>query len=168
MESTNSQYFVEENIQCVIRSSLDYINFSMHAVTPERYRIVTKHVDFNTVEGNLDLFFENKGSGNFLRKLVMYVHMIEQETTLCEIDTLIQKYCKRAEIVSINMLEYVGMPNNEYGMKQRDCKALHQVFALTAMTTVSVQMAVLCYVAYKEEILLSDINYRHSVRSGAA
>jgi radical SAM protein with 4Fe4S-binding SPASM domain len=41
--------------------------------------------------------------------------MIEQETTKHEIDAFIQQHYQNADIVSINTLEYVSLPNNAYG-----------------------------------------------------
>lgn len=168
--STNGQYFTEENIRCVLNSNLDYINFSMHAVTPETYATVTKQGDFKTVEGNLELFFKIKDAGELPRKPFMHCQMIEQETTRHEIDAFIKKYYQRADIVSINMLEYVGMPNNEYGLKQRDRQPLTSCLRVKRNDCFicSNGAVTLCDAAYNGEILLGDINHQtlHQIWNG--
>ncbi len=158
--STNGQHFDESNIRCVLDSNLDYINFSMHAVTAETYQSVAKQGDFHTVSGNLERFYELKGSGGLPRKPFLHCQMIEQETTRHEVDAFILKHYRRAEIVSINMLEYVNLPNNAFGMQQRERKPL------AACTRVgrndcficSNGHVTLCDAAYNGEILLGDVN----------
>jgi len=168
--STNGQYFTEANIRCVLDSNLDYINFSMHAVTEQTYKTVTTQGDFRTVENNLERFFELKGTGSPRKKPFMHCQMIEQETTRHETDAFIEKYSARADIVSINMLEYASLPNNEFGIQQRDRKPLTSCLRVERNDCFicSNGSVTLCDAAYNGEILLGDINKQslHEIWNG--
>jgi radical SAM protein with 4Fe4S-binding SPASM domain len=158
--STNGRYFTEENIRLVLNSHIDYINFSAHAVTEETYNTVAPPGNFEIVQANLEKFYELKGITNLPRKPFLHCQMIEQETTKHEVDAFIRRHYKRAEIVSINMLEYVNLPNNTFGFKQRERKPL------TSCTRVSRYdcfifsngHVTLCDAAYNAEIYLGSIH----------
>lgn len=158
--STNGQYFTEENIRCVLDSKLDYINFSMHAITKETYRTVTKQGDFSTVHGNLETFYKLKGTDRLPRKPFLHCQMIEQETTRHEVDAFIIEHYPRADIVSINMLEYANLPNNTYGLQQRDRKPLTTCLRVSRNDCFifSNGSVTLCDAAYNGEIYLGDVN----------
>ncbi|MCX5749174.1 MAG: SPASM domain-containing protein [Candidatus Saganbacteria bacterium] len=158
--STNGQYFNEDNIRCVLASNIDYINFSAHAVTKETYKTVASQGDFDVVQGNLENFYSIKGTDNLPRKPYLHCQMIEQETTKHEIDAFIAKHYKRAEVVSINMLEYVNLPNNAYGLKQRERKPLTSCMRISRNDCFicSNGHVTLCDAAYNGEIFLGDVN----------
>lgn len=158
--STNGQFFTEENIQCVLDSNIDYINFSAHAVTKETYRTVTEQGNFEIVQGNLENFYKLKGIDNLPSKPFMHCQMIEQETTKHEVDAFIQRHYKRAEIVSVNMLEYVNLPNNAFGLKQRERKPLTSCLRISRNDCFicSNGHVTLCDAAYNGELYLGDIN----------
>lgn len=158
--STNGRYFAEENIRLVLSSNIDYINFSAHAVTEETYNTVVPPGNFEIVQANLEKFYELKGITDLPRKPFLHCQMIEQETTKHEVDAFIKRHYKRAEIVSINMLEYVNLPNNRFGFSQRERKPL------TSCTRVSRYdcfifsngHVTLCDAAYNAEIYLGNIH----------
>lgn len=158
--STNGQFFTEENIRCVLDSNIDYINFSAHAVTKETYTTVTTQGNFEIVQGNLEKFYELKGIDNLPRKPFMHCQMIEQETTKHEVDAFIKRHYKRAEIVSVNMLEYVNLPNNAFGLEQRERKPLTSCLRVSRNDCFicSNGHVTLCDAAYNGEIYLGDIN----------
>lgn len=158
--STNGQYFTEDIIRCVLDSNIDYINFSAHAVTEETYRTVSAQGDFKTVHANLEKFYELKGIENLPRKPFLHCQMIEQETTKQEIDAFIKKHYYRADIVSINMLEYVNLPNNKYGLEQRDRKPLTNCLRVSRNDCFicSNGDVTLCDAAYNGEIYLGNIS----------
>jgi len=160
--STNGQLFTEEIIRCVLDSNIDYINFSMHAVTEGTYRIVAKQGDFKVVRGNLERFFELKGADRLPRKPFLHCQMIEQETTRHEVDAFIREYYKRADIVSINMLEYVGLKNNAFGLQQRERKPLSSCLRVERNDCFifSNGQVTLCDAAYNAEILLGDVSQK--------
>lgn len=170
--STNGQNFDEKNIRVVLDSNLDYINFSMHAVTEETYQTVTKQGDFHTVSENLEKFYQIKDSAGLPRKPFLHCQMIEQETTRHEVDTFIGKHYKRAEIVSINMLEYANLPNNAFGMQQRDRKPLKSCLRVgrNDCFICSNGHVTLCDAAYNGEIFLGDVNHQtlHDIWNGKA
>ena len=157
--STNGELFNEEKIRHVLKTNVDYINFSAHAVTEETYNTVVPKGVFKEVQKNLEKYYELKGTENLPRKPILHCQMIEQETTKHEVDDFLAKHYKRAEIVSINMLEYVTFKNNKFGMAQRDRKPL------TSCTRISRNdcfvfahgMVTLCDVAVDEEIPLGNI-----------
>lgn len=158
--STNGEFFTEDKIRNVLNSNIDYINFSAHAVTEETYNTVAKVGKFKIVTQNLETFIKMKGIRNLPKRPFLHCQMIEQETTKHEVDAFIKKYYKYVDIVSINMLEYVNMPNNSFGLKQRERKPL------TSCTRVgrndcficSNGDVTLCDAAYNGEICLGNIN----------
>jgi radical SAM protein with 4Fe4S-binding SPASM domain len=158
--STNGQYFTEENIQCVLNSNIDYINFSAHATTEETYKTVAIGGDFGIVQNNLEKFYEMKGSKNLPRKPFMHCQMIEQETTKHYVDAFIKKHYKRAEIVSINMLEYVNLPNNAFGLQQRERKPLTSCLRVSRNDCFicSNGHVTLCDAAYNGELYLGNVH----------
>jgi len=157
--STNGQYFTEETMRCVVDSNIDYINYSAHAVNEEVYKKVAPEGDFNTVQGNLERLYELKGTDIPLKPFI-HCQMIEQEVTKDYVDVFIKKHYKRAEIVSINMLEYVNLPNNAFGFKQRERKKLTSCKRVSRNDcfVFSNGKVTLCDAAYNGEICLGDIN----------
>jgi radical SAM protein with 4Fe4S-binding SPASM domain len=153
--STNGQLFDTKNINIMLNSNIDFINFSMHAITEETYKTVAPG-DFKTVQNNLETFFKLKPVG---QRPFLHLQMIEQETTKHEVDAFIKKYYKRADIVSINMLEYVNLPNNQFGLKQRERKPLTtcQRISRNDCFIMSDGHVTVCDVAYNHEIDLGNI-----------
>jgi len=157
--STNGQLFNAENIKIILDSNIDFINFSAHAVTEETYKTVAPG-DFKTVQKNLEAFFKLKGTNNLPRKPFLHLQMIEQETTKHEVDGFINKYYKKADVVSINMLEYVNLPSNAFGLKQRVRKPLTSCLRVSRNDCfiMSDGHVTLCDAAYNHEIDLGNIN----------
>lgn len=118
--STNGHLMNQSNIDFILSSKIDYINFSLHAVTEEIYKTVVPHGDFKKVSANYYNLIKTKKR----RGITPYIHlqMIEQEITKNEIEEFIRQHYKEVEIVSVNMLEYVNMPNNQFGYQQRKRK----------------------------------------------
>ncbi|MDD5560620.1 MAG: SPASM domain-containing protein [Candidatus Omnitrophica bacterium] len=160
--STNGQYFTEEKIRLVFGSNLHYINFSVHAVTEKAYKTVVPQGDFNAVQNNLNKFYEIKGSAGLPKRPYLHCQMIEQETTCHEVDDFIRMHYKKAEIVSVNMLEYVTLPNNSFGLKQRIRKPLTSCLRVTRNDCFifSNGDVTLCDAAYNAEIKLGNIKER--------
>ncbi len=158
--STNGQYFTEENIRCVLDSNIDYVNFSAHAVTEETYKTVASQGDFPVVQGNLETFYRLKGTEALPRKPYLHCQMIEQETTAHEVDAFISRHFQRGEIVSVNMLEYVNLPNNQYGMRQRERKPLTSCLRVSRNDCFicSNGHVTLCDAAYNGELYLGNIH----------
>ncbi len=157
--STNGRYMDEQNIRAVLGSNIDYVNFSAHAVSEEVYDTVAPPGNFDIVQGNLENFYEMKGI-DIPKKPFLHCQMIEQETTKHEVDAFIKKHYKRAEIVSVNMLEYVNMPNNNYGMQQRERKPLESCLRVMRNDCFicSNGHVTLCDAAYNGEIYLGSIH----------
>lgn len=117
--STNGQIFDETAIRFVLNSSIDYVNFSAHAVTETTYKKVMPDGDFDLAMDHLNTFYRLKGD-KLPSRPFLHCQMIEQETTRHEVDAFIEAHHARADVVSVNMLEYSNMPNNEFGLTQRD------------------------------------------------
>lgn len=118
--STNGTYFNEDAIRMVLDSNIHWINFSAHAVTEQTYKTVVPQGNFTKVQGNLETYYRLKGAPDRTRRPFIHTQMIEQETTRHEVDAFILKHHDRADIVSVNMLEYVNLPNNSFGNEQRE------------------------------------------------
>ncbi len=155
--STNGQYFFEDKIMDVLKSNLTYVNFSAHAVSEKTYKTVVPDGDFNAVQKNLAAFYKIKGSVGLPRQPYMHCQMIEQETTRHEVDAFIVKHYKYAEIVSINMLEYVNLPNNAFGLRQRQRKPL------TSCSRVSRND---CFIFSNGDVTLCDAAFNAEIKLG--
>lgn len=157
--STNGEFFTEEMIKIILNSNVDYINFSANAVTKKTYsKIVGKEEVFDTVQNNLNKLYELKSSP--LSKPFIHCQMIEQEFTKNEVDAFIKKHYKQASIVSINMLEYVNLPNNKFGLSQRERKPLSSCTRVSRNDCfiMSDGHVTLCDAAYNHELDLGNIN----------
>lgn len=168
--STNGEFFTEDKVKLVLKSNLDYINFSAHAVTEETYETIVPPGKFKTVQANLEKFYELKGTDNLPRKPFFHCQMIEQETTKHEVDAFINKHYKRAEIVSINMLEYANLPNNKFGLHQRERKPLASCLRVSRNDCFicSNGDVTLCDAAYNGELFLGNVNRQslHEIWNG--
>ncbi len=158
--STNGQLFTEDKIKTVLNSNINYINFSAHATTEETYNKVDTGGDFETVQRNLKRLYELKGTDNLPRKPFIHCQMIEQEVTKHEVDAFIKKHYQKADIVSINMLEYANLPNNKFGLVQRERKLLTNCTRVSRNDgfIFSNGIVTLCDAAYNGEIDLGNVN----------
>lgn len=156
--STNGSLFNEDIIKCVLNSNIDFVNFSAHSVTKETYGTVAPIEQFEAVQKNLEKFYELKGTSS-IKKPFLRCQMIDQETTRHEIDPFLKRHYSRADIVSINLLEYVSLPNNSFGLKQRERKPLRSCLRVTRNDCFicSNGDVTLCDAAYNGEILLGNI-----------
>ncbi|MBN1688184.1 MAG: radical SAM protein [Candidatus Omnitrophica bacterium] len=160
--STNGHKFDAEAIRYVLGSCIDYVNFSAHAITEETYKKVVPRGDFKTVQDNLKLFYKMKGKNGILSKPFLHCQMIEQEATQYEVDGFIQAHFDKAEIVSVNMLEYVHFTSNAFGAKQRLRKELKNCIRISRNDCFicSDGSVVPCDAAYNGEICLGNIQKR--------
>jgi radical SAM protein with 4Fe4S-binding SPASM domain len=158
--STNGHAFSGKHIRTVIDSKVDFLNYSLHALTEEVYQTVAPHGDFDKVKGNLKRFWEIKEEvkGNHgPKKPYLHLQMIEQETTQGQVDGFIRKYNQKAEIVSVNMLEYVNLPNNKFGRKQRERKPLTNCKRVDRGD---------CFIMSNGEVTLCDVAVNAEIRLG--
>lgn len=158
--STNGQFFTEEKRKAILNSNITWINYSAHSVTEETYLKVIPEGDFKSVQENLEAFYDMKKDMILPSKPFLHCQMIEQECTVGEIDEFILKHYKRAEIVSVNMLEYVNMPNNAYGIKQRERSPLKNCVrvARNDCFICSNGDVTLCDAAYNGELYLGNVH----------
>lgn len=158
--STNGEFFSEEISSFIMKTSIDYINFSAHAVTAETYGTVAPIEKFEIVQSNLKNLYRIKKELQGFRKPFVHCQMIEQETTKHEVDLFIKEHYDQADIVSINMLEYVNLPNNSFGNNQRIRKQLTSCLRVSRNDCFicSNGVVTLCDAAYNGEITLGNIN----------
>ncbi|MBK8870721.1 MAG: SPASM domain-containing protein [Elusimicrobia bacterium] len=158
--STNGRYFDEQMARFVMESSVDYVNFSAHGVTQSAYESVIPGGAFEIVQRNLEAFYRLKGSPRIKRKPFIHTQMIEQESTQGEVDSFIAQHIDRADLVSINMLEYVNLPKNQFGIQQRDRPPLRSCLRVERNDCFicSNGSVTLCDAAYNGEIFLGDIH----------
>ncbi|MDD5431465.1 MAG: SPASM domain-containing protein [Candidatus Omnitrophica bacterium] len=158
--STNGRNFTEEYIKLVLDSNIDFINYSAHAVTERTYNTVAPEGNFSFVQDNLENLYRLKGLSKEPKKPFLHVQMIEQETTKHEVDDFIKKHYLRAEIVSVNMLEYANMPNNVFGAQQRNRAPLSSCVRVSRNDcfVFSNGEVTLCDFAYNGELSLGNIN----------
>ena len=83
--------------------------------------------------------------------------MIEQETTHGQVNGFIEKYFQKAEIVSINMLEYVNLPNNSYGRQQRERRPLTNCRRVDRGD---------CFIMSNGDVTLCDVAVNAEIRLG--
>lgn len=159
--STNGNAFSEENIRMVLNSNIGYINFSAHAVTEATYKTVVPKGDFRAVQSNLEKFYELKEAKGLPVKPFFHCQMIEQETTKHEVDAFIKKHYKRADVVSVNMLEHVtSVQNNRFGLQQRERRELSSCSRVSRNDCLifSNGDVTLCDAAYNAEICLGNVH----------
>lgn len=158
--STNGRYFSESHIRTVLDSRVDYLNYSAHAITEETYDTVAPPGNFAVVQANLERFYELKGADALPRKPFLHVQMIEQDTTKHEIDGFLARHFRRADLVSVNMLEFVGVENNASALTQRSRKPLTSCnrVARNDCFIFSNGEVTLCDTAYNADIPLGNIH----------
>lgn len=160
--STNGEFFTEDISRFVVNSGIHYINFSAHAVTKETYGTIAPEEKFDLVQSNLEKLYNIKMQSAGTNKPFVHCQMIEQETTKHEVNFFIKKHHKLADIVSINMLEYVNLPNNQFGTNQRNRTLLESCLRVERNDCFifSNGDVTLCDAAYNGEILLGNINQK--------
>lgn len=116
--SSNLSLLDDKNIFALINSSVTFLNLSLHGVTAESYTSVVPGGDYEKIMKIYYRLLELRGNQKlpFIR-----VQMIEQETTKHEIEPFMSMHYQQADIVSINMLEYITISANKFGKTQREC-----------------------------------------------
>jgi radical SAM protein with 4Fe4S-binding SPASM domain len=154
--STNGQAFDDGLADMVMQSDIDYLNFSMNAVTEATYRTVSNG-DFHRVQNNLEYLYMVHERGN---KPILRAQMIEQTSTQHEVDLFIEAHIDRADIVSVNQLEYAGLKGNKDGMELRTRPPLTTCTRVSRgdCFIMSDGDVTLCDAAFNGEILLGNIH----------
>ena len=155
--STNGRYFTEDYVQLVLDSNIGFVNFSAHAVTEETYDTIAPPGNFAFVQANLETLYRIKGTSKSPKKPFLHVQMIEQETTKHEVDAFIRKHHTMAEIVSVNMLEFVNLPNNAFGTNQRERKPLTSCLRVNRND---------CFIYSNGDVTLCDAAYNGALYLG--
>jgi len=155
--STNGLAFDEDSIDFVLNSKITFLNYSLHGTNEDVYGYVSPKEHYKQVRGHLELFLKKKKELG--RGPVMHIQMIDQEGTHQNVNEFLETFYETGEVVSINMLEYAYLPNNEYGLKRerpavvKSCKRLSRGDCII-VSNGDVQP---CDNTYNSEILLGNI-----------
>lgn len=158
--STNGVNFTKDKIETIMRSNIKWINFSMHAVNKNTYQALIPEGDFEKVSLNLETFYAMRSNREEITSPFLHCQMIEQDVTKNEIDAFIKKHYHLADVVSVNMLEYVNLPNNSFGYNQRNRKELRSCKRVDRNDCFicSNGDVTLCDAAYNGELFLGNIH----------
>lgn len=115
--STNGHLMNDSNIKFILNSRIIFLNYSLNATSAETYKVVSPNGDFDVVIDNLKRLIRHKqglrGTAPFVR-----VQMVEQESTVHEIQGFLERFYQEVEVISVNMLEHANLPMNKFGLKQ--------------------------------------------------
>jgi len=127
--STNGSLLNKELIDFLLSSSLGYLNFSLQSISVEKYKEISPNAPAERILSNLHSLIEKKqkliGSKPYFR-----LQMIEQQSTLSELDTFLRTYYDKCDLISVNMLEHTDLEFNKESksLRQRNdritCKRL--------------------------------------------
>lgn len=112
--STNGQEISEEIMDIVINSNLAFLNYSLNAMNPESYSMISPNGSYEKLVINLEKLLERKAR---YKKLGVppwiRVQMIDQPQAVSEIDWFLQEYSKKCEMLSVNVLEAFNQNVNQ-------------------------------------------------------
>jgi len=155
--STNGLAFDEDCINFILNSKITFLNYSLHGTNEKTYSYVSKKEYYKDVRDHLELFLRKKKELG--RGPIAHIQMIDQEGTRSNINEFLETFYSTGEIVSINTLEYVNLPNNQYGLKRqrpmevRTCKRMFRGDCFI-VSNGDVQP---CDATYNSEILLGNV-----------
>lgn len=158
--STNGVYLDEHISKKLIDSSVDWLNFSLNAMTESTYNKVIPNGKYSKVTTNLERFIKLKNSENEILKPFLRLQIVEQEETIGEIQEFIEQYYNKVDLLSINILEHVNLPNNSFGHTNRTRKPLRSCNKVSRGDCFinSDGSVTICDESYNCEILLGNIN----------
>lgn len=115
--STNGLAFNEDCINFVLNSGINFLNYSLLGTNEEVFGYVSSKECYKKVRNHLEILIKKKlelGKGPIIR-----IQMINQGGAKDNINEFIETFYSTGEIVSIDFLEYVNLPNNKEGVQQR-------------------------------------------------
>lgn len=155
--STNGFAFDEDCIDFVLNSGITFLNYSLHGTNTETFSYVSLPQCYENVRNHLEALLARKkelGKGP-----VIHIQMIDQAGTRHNINEFLETFHPTGEIVSINTLEYVNLPNNQYGLQRRRPPMVKRCARISrgdcfVVSNGDVQP---CDAAYNSEILLGNV-----------
>ena len=155
--STNGYAFDYDCADYVLKSNITFMNFSLHGTNAETYGYVSPKENYRIVRKNFDYLLSRKkelGKGP-----IFHIQMIDQEGTHDNINEFLETFYDSGEIVSINTLEYVNLPNNLYGLKRERPPVVKKCNRLSRGDCFIVSNGDVqpCDAAYNSEILLGNV-----------
>lgn len=102
--STNGILLTKQNSLKLLNSKLDYLNFSLNAMTEQGYQEISPRSNFKLVNKNLNNLVELKKKSK-RRKPFLRVQMIDQPEVRDQIKDFIKEWGPKADVISINTLE---------------------------------------------------------------
>lgn len=119
--STNGILLKGDLIDFLLDSSISYLNFSLQSTTLENYKIIAPTSPAEIIFRNLNTLIEKK-STLLGRKPFFRLQIIEQQSTLNEIDQFLQQYFDKCDLISVNMLEHTDLKFNSNSKMMREHK----------------------------------------------
>ncbi|MBW1713935.1 MAG: SPASM domain-containing protein, partial [Deltaproteobacteria bacterium] len=116
--STNGHLFSQSNLDFIMDSRIDFLNYSLNAMTAETYKAMTPLGNFDLVQKNYRRLVDYKADKRGQHPLVR-VQIVEHELNKNEPSDFIKTHYPEVEVVSVSMLDYVNLPANSYGLVQR-------------------------------------------------
>jgi MoaA/NifB/PqqE/SkfB family radical SAM enzyme len=115
--STNGHLMNESNIKFLLDSRIDFLNYSLNAMTAKTYKSVNPKGNFSIVLDNYRRLIAHK-RGRLKTAPFIRLQMVEQKSTEDEVQKFLESYYQDVEVISVNMLEYANLPKNKYGLTQ--------------------------------------------------
>lgn len=155
--STNGVVFDEKCINFVLNSGITFLNYSLHGTNKITYNYVAPKEHYKNVRAHLDLFLKKKQELG--RGPIVHIQMIDQEGTRDDINKFFETFYQTGEIISINTLEYVNLPNNKYGLQRQRPPVVKKCTRITRGDCFIVSNGDVqpCDATYNSEILLGNV-----------
>ena len=155
--STNGLLFNEDAIDFVLNSKITFLNYSLHGTDAEIYGYVSDKKHYKTVRNNLELYLKKKKELGY--GPVVHIQMIDQDGTKDNINEFFETFYQSGEIISINTLEYVNLPNNKYGLQRQRPPMVKNCTRISRGDCFIVSNGDIqpCDAAYNSEILLGNV-----------
>jgi len=155
--STNGVAFNEDAIEFILKSKVNFLNYSLHGTNEETFGFVSPKQFYKVVRGHLDFLLKRKkelGKGPIIN-----IKMIDQEGTHQNVNEFLEAFYQTGEMVSISNLEYADLPNNQYGLRQRKRLPMKKCSRLSKgdCTIISTGDVHPCEDAYNGELLMGNV-----------
>lgn len=102
--STNGEYLDDEKIEMLLDHPVDILNYSVNAMSEEKYKTISPKLTFDRVQKNIHTLIRRKRERGQSRPLIR-AQMIEIPGVMHEIDDFKKEFGDKADILSINQLE---------------------------------------------------------------
>lgn len=158
--STNGQELRDSTIDMLLNSNLTFLNYSLNAMSPESYHMISPKGDYKRLVANFEKLMEKKKIHNKMGMIPwVRIQMIDQPHVFSEIDEFLLKYSKKTELLSINVLEAysqnilqnIGYAKKRKRNEEKYCKRIQRGD---------------CFISSDGEVSLCDTDFNHEMSIG--